>query len=299
MPAGRAGVVLVALAGCGRIGFGGDGRDAFVDDVVLDGVDAPCTPGWGVPQPETSLNTSSHESDIAISNDQLVAYYTSNRVPAMGYAIFSASRTTSSEPFTGGAPFIDTVGNDHDPSITADGLELYFQTDVGGTNEIYVATRASTTTAFGVPAPVTITGEVTGSRASPDISPDGLTLYYGAGSLEIAYATRPDRATSSFAFVREVDEVNAPQTDGAPTLTSDGLELYFESFRLGSANMFRATRATTADLFGAPVIMSELITEVPGATAAGGPSLAADGNTLYMFLNVGQIDIYAAARVCD
>lgn len=300
MPQARAGVVLIAMAGCGRFGFGAQARDAALVDAGGDSVaDAPCTVGWGIPQPESLINTSSHESDIAITSDGLTAYYTGNRAPAMGYAIFAATRGSTSEPFGAGAPFIDTPANDHDPSITADGLELYFQTDLGGTNEIYVATRASTAVAFGTPGPVTITGEVTGSRASPDISADGLTLYYGAASLEIAYATRADRDSATFAFVRQLDEVNSPQTDGAPTLSSDGLALYFESFRDGGANMYRATRATTADMFGAPVIMTELITNVAGATAAGGPHLTPDGKKLYMFLNVGQIDIYAATQTCD
>jgi hypothetical protein len=95
-------------------------------------------------------------------------------------------------------------------------------------------------------------------KNAPEISADDLTLYYSSGPLEVAYASRPDVRASRSQFVREIDEVNAPPTDGGPTLTPDGLELFFDTYRNGNAAVFRASRASTPDAFSAPVEVTEL-----------------------------------------
>ena len=63
------------------------------------------------------------------------------------------------------------------PSISSDGLELFFtRLDLCAvTSEILVSTRASTDDPFGEPARI---GAITGFVEAPSLSPDGNTLYY-------------------------------------------------------------------------------------------------------------------------
>jgi Tol biopolymer transport system component len=86
-------------------------------------------------------------------------------------------------------------GTQYAPAFSTDGLELYFTRLVGGlqagTPVIYVATRASSTSAFGAPHAIQA---LTGFVEAPSPSVDGKSLYYHArvnGQFAIYRATRP------------------------------------------------------------------------------------------------------------
>jgi hypothetical protein len=86
-------------------------------------------------------------------------------------------------------------GTQYAPAFSADGLELYFTRLVGGLQagapSIFVATRASTTSAFGAPHAIQA---LTGFVEAPSLSVDGKSLYYHAkvsGQFQIYRATRP------------------------------------------------------------------------------------------------------------
>ncbi len=79
------------------------------------------------------------------------------------------------------------------PSISGDGLELFFTRFEGDTGypRIYRATRESATASFGEPA---LIGAITGFAEAPSLSGDGKTLYYHAkeeGLHVIKMVTRP------------------------------------------------------------------------------------------------------------
>jgi hypothetical protein len=86
-------------------------------------------------------------------------------------------------------------GTQYAPAFSADGLELYFTRLVGGLQagapSTFVATRASTTSAFGAPHAIQA---LTGFVEAPSLSADGKSLYYHArvnGQFQIYRATRP------------------------------------------------------------------------------------------------------------
>jgi hypothetical protein len=141
-----------------------------------------------------------------------------------------------------------------------------------------------------------ITLDGLGVRFGPDLTRDGLGLYYGR-NLNIAFASRSS-TTTDFAFVGELDEVNAPSTDASPTITADGLELFFESYRTGPAAIFTASRPNTSSMFSGLTELTEL-TMAPNGIAAGGPNISADGRTLYYWINDNpQLDLYTVTRSC-
>lgn len=73
---------------------------------------------------------------------------------------------------------VNTGGLNYAPSISRDGLELFFTRIADRTNpnpEIYRAARTSTAAAFGAPQRV---AAINGSAEAPSLSSDGRTLYY-------------------------------------------------------------------------------------------------------------------------
>ncbi|HTL33523.1 MAG TPA: hypothetical protein VL326_10375 [Kofleriaceae bacterium] len=298
-----AAAVAIVLCGC-RFAFDArratDGGDALPPNESAFVIDAPIchTGAWSAPQIIAPTTTGSEESDPSISADELTLYFTSNRVPSMGRALWRATRASRADAF--GTPALlgelDTAGDETEPSISPDELTLYYASDQSGMSEIYVATRASTADAFTVQGVLPINGDATALRGGAQITRDQLGLYYSRSTLQIAFASRAT-TTDTFTFVREISEVNSAPTDGNPTISSDGLELFFDSYRTGPAAVFTASRATAGDMFSAPTELTQL-PMVTNGMAAGSPDLSADGRTLYYFVSTGQIDLYTVTRSC-
>jgi RNA polymerase sigma factor (sigma-70 family) len=121
------------------------------------------------------------------------------------------------------------------PSVSADGLELYFTRSQGfdvGDLAIWVATRDSTSAPFGnaTRLPSTIN---TGSTSASSISADGLTLFFssdrpgGFGAWDIWAATRPSRNAAWGTVFNLGPVVNGPLYEWQPSLSGDGSTLYF------------------------------------------------------------------------
>jgi len=140
-----------------------------------------------------------------LSSDELSAVL-SVQNGATGVDFFTASRTTTSDPFVIGAELaeLDTPGDEYWPSLSADRLTIYFESarpmplDDGGvsapgTARIWEATRPTVDAPFG--APIVPGGfRVDGLEAAPYLSPGGHTLYFsssafgGPGQLDLFVA---------------------------------------------------------------------------------------------------------------
>ena len=283
------------VAGCGRFGFADRTSDARSDIGLTDG--AICHTGaWSAPQLVPGLATGAEENGPWISADETTIYFESNRVGGQARAVWMATRASKTDSFGTPTvvPNVDSAMDEGDPELTADGLTLYFLSRISGSDAVYVATRPTLGDAFTIQGPMTIAGS-TAPSSGPALSGDELTFYYTKDLLQIAFATRPDRS-SGFTFVRELSEVNAPQTDGDASITADGLELFFDSYRSAPGAVFVATRTSTTDMFSAPVEVTGL---VASGHYAGTPQISSDGRTLYYAANpTTQVDLYFATRDC-
>jgi len=140
--------------------------------------------------------------------------------------------------FTFGEPTVLTTKGVGSPSISTNGLTLYFHAQDEPRNyNIWVATweptdeQGGTTT---VPAPPNSAY----SDANPDISADDLTLFFtsnrpGSGYLDIWLTTR---ATADEPWSEPVNlgpTINSAFYDGHASISSDSLSLYFVSDRPG------------------------------------------------------------------
>jgi Tol biopolymer transport system component len=135
----------------------------------------------------------------ALSPDERTVYFAG--YSGTSYDLYVATRPDESSDF--GTPMevagLTTGNQDWMPSISSDGLELYFATDrnIGSNMDIYVSRRASTTAMFSTATPLAGLSSAALSESHPSISYDGTTLWFtledgpqSAGGEDIYYATR-------------------------------------------------------------------------------------------------------------
>jgi hypothetical protein len=198
-------------------------------------------------------------------------------------------------------PVVNTSGTEVAPSISADGLSLYFTSDRGGGQggqDIWVTTRSSVDDPWGPPVNLGAIVNSSSNEMAPCISADGLELYFtcdragGYGELDLWVTTRATRADPWGIPVNLGPTVNSPSPDGWPSISSDGLSLYFGSvWRPGGLasndnEIWVTTRATLSDPWGPPVNLGSTVNR----SEALWPSISADGLALFFDLGGHSLD---------
>jgi hypothetical protein len=286
---GSGGAGGVAGGAGGTAGMGG-GACAFGEPVAVD-----------------EINTNTWDYGPSISNDGLSLYLTSDRAGVMGPSdIWMATRASVNDPF--GAPAnlmaVNSVNGDAVPDVSSDGLTLYFGSDRTGSvgsQDIWMATRASTNDPFGAPANVAELNTADWDSA-PSISADGLTIFImsdragGAGGQDIWMATRPS-TSDPFGAPTNVAEINSADIEASPNISADSLTLYFNSDRAGgegSQDIWMATRADVNTAFDVPVNVAAINTTLDDQ----GPDISDDGQTMYFNRTLGVADIMVSTWSC-
>ena len=139
-----------------------------------------------------------------------------------------------------GAPVNDGTAQWH-PSISADGLEIYYSSGLvfnngwRGDADLYVARRPCEDCPWGTPAPLPFKTEVW--EGGPSISADGTELYFtdyvsqgqndnfrpggpGGGDIWVARRARPEDPWQEPEPLGNV--INTPDKEGDPCITNDG-----------------------------------------------------------------------------
>jgi hypothetical protein len=173
-----------------------------------------------------------------VTSDGLRMYYAEFEDFTINTVLRMAERNSTSDPWTKVADFneihIDGWG-DHDPSVTADELTLFFRsTRNGGTWEIWTATRASTGDPF---SSATAVSELNDGEMvmGPCISSDGLTIYYAAirdgnPTWDIYKASRSSTG-DPFGNIERVSVSTDSYDEWQPYVTPDEGAIYFFSTR--------------------------------------------------------------------
>jgi len=108
---------------------------------------------------------------------------------AGGLDLYVATRATRSSPWGPALPFIyRSIDDEHQPSLSADGLELYFTKAGPADRDIWVSTRSLPTELWGAPGPVSEVNPPL-DDGSPAVSGDGTRLMLARRSLG---GTSPD-----------------------------------------------------------------------------------------------------------
>jgi WD40-like Beta Propeller Repeat len=151
---------------------------------------------WGAPTLATMLSSSSAEYGSAPDDAQLRMVLNSDRAPSQGEDLWEATRGTTADRWSAPAQLenVNSPSSDLSPFLSADDLTLYFHSDRGGSDDLYVATRPSVDAPFGAPQPI---AELDSSDADDDpwVSPDGHTMFFASdrdspGTLQIYEAHR-------------------------------------------------------------------------------------------------------------
>ena len=166
----------------------------------------------------------------------------------------ASARCSAQKPF--GTPVavaaLDTGIDEGLARLSRDELEVYFER-IGGSYDLYVATRPSASQPFNSPAPVASV-DTSSNEADPALSANGQLLYFvsdgegGLGAFDLWAATRVD---GGFAGPSPLAGVNSPSNEQYPYALASSL--YFTSDRSGVASIYRADLAGTAATNVVPV----------------------------------------------
>jgi hypothetical protein len=213
-------------------------------------------------------------------------------------------------------PVGELDARDRGPSLSADGLSLYFCSDVRGDMDLWVTIRASLSSPWGEPTPLD-TINSTSDEAFPEVSADGLSLFFsdwflffgnlrpdGSGAGDLWVSTRASPAAAWLAPVNLGPVVNTAFAEAMPTLSSDGRTLIFATDRPGnvpgSGTGFNAldlwittrTDATDPTDWAEPVNLGAVVNSIH---ADWSPHLSRDGLALYFTSNrpgLGRPDVF-------
>jgi hypothetical protein len=206
-------------------------------------------------------------------------------------------------------PTVNSSADDGLPSISADGLSLFFMSNrPGGYGErdIWVTTRATTDDPWG--EPVNLGSQVNSSYGEwgASISSDGLSLFFGSnrpggyGRADIWVTTR---ATTDDDWGNPVNlgpTVNSSANDECPSISADELSLFFHSDRpggVGRHDIWGTTRATKDDDWDTPVNLGPTINTSAVEWCS---NISADGRTLFFVSGrnggYGHTDIWVTRR---
>jgi hypothetical protein len=247
------------------------------------------------------INTSYADATTCISADGLSLYFSSDRPGGIDgswdlYVTTKISTDHEWGPAVNLGAIVNSPKDDWAPSITANGLSLFFVSDRPGSTgggDLWVTTRASVSEPWGEPTNLGQTVNSSEWDSHPSISADGLSLFFGStrekvgtSHPEYCYIYMTSRPTTSDSWgtpVRLGPTVNPGlQYDSDyPSISADGRVLFFASNlpgRIGEWDLWITRRATKDDDWGPPVNLGP---KVNSAFNELWPQISPDGQTLY------------------
>jgi len=206
-------------------------------------------------------------------------------------------------------PTVNSTVHEYGPSISADGLSLYFASNRPGGHgglDIWVTTRPTKDEPWAEPVNLGPTVNSSAGDWGGSIPANGLELFFeaprsgGAGGHDLWVTTR---ATTDDDWGNPVNlgpTVNSSAYDCYPSISSDGMSLYFASKRPGGAgdyDLWVTTRPTVSQNWGPPVNLGPTVnSSYSDAT----PCISADGSILFFLSErpggVGGHDIWVTTR---
>ncbi|MBN2592845.1 MAG: PD40 domain-containing protein [Sedimentisphaerales bacterium] len=237
------------------------------------------------------------EGEASISADGLSLYFTALRSGGQGSGdIWVTTRASVSNPWgepVNLGPAVNSYAWDGEPSISSDGLSLYFGSQRSGgygMADIWVTTRASVSDPWGQAVNLGPTINTSFDDVEVCISADGLSLYIdsfregGYGSTDLWVAKRETLSDPWSEPINLGPTINTTESESAPSISADGRVLFFSDFFAirpggqGKNDIWMTTRASISDPWGEPINLGPAIN-----TSAMDihPNISADGSTLY------------------
>jgi hypothetical protein len=253
----------------------------------------PPTTAFAAPT-RTSLSSASFEGTPAMPADQLEVFYKTNR-DGMGNDIYSATHTPGG---AFGAPVrvdeLNTASNDESPTLSDDGLTIWFASNRGGNYDIYTATRVDRTSPWTAPV---VVPELSSPKDDGGItvSPSQLVAYLHSDRAGTIRIFRSERASVAepWSTPVSVDELGSDPEN--PWASADDCTIYFGQAGTGGDDLFFAVRPAPGEPFGARQPLAPL----DGGSDDDDPWLSPDQHYIIYASDrsgLGEYDIYESTR---
>lgn len=287
--------LAVLFVACGSVDGGKPDAPPLMDSPVAD-VPPPCA---GIPfsssAPVASISGATDDMYFRLSEDELSAVLSIkvNGTPQL----YAAARSSVTAQFSAPAPLMiagNSGGDIDSPSLSADGLSLYFVSNRIGTTglyDIWRATRSATSALFG---DVVTVSELSSTADESDVFvvPNHNAIYFSSARNAAVYSVfRASRSGLSFTAPVEVLH-DRPYFVSRVVVNSDERILFYQK----GNDIHETYRASTAEPFSHGTLRTELNT-----SAADQPTWTSpDGCRLYFMTNrpgsLGGFDIHVAVR---
>ena len=220
-------------------GYGGFDLWVSTRATAAEDWDTPVNLGPGV-------NSSAGEHEQSISHDGLELYFSDYggvRAGGVGNVdtwVMTRAATDApwGEPVNLGPP-VNSSAWDGAPSISGDGLSLFFHSGRTGNLDLWVATRETVDDEWGTAVNLGLPVNSSGLDADPDISADGLRLFFasnrggGYGGVDLWMAERASPSDPWETPINLGPTINGPLNGyhhvSDPAISPDGRTLYFGS----------------------------------------------------------------------
>jgi hypothetical protein len=268
---------------------------------------------------DSAINTPGFEGKPSLSADGLELYFVSDRPGALGgpgdqdiYLSRRRSVNGSWEPPQRVPPPVSSIFFDITPTISLDGLDLYFASNRPGPYsppwpDLWVSHRESVAASWGDPINLGPGVNTSLFEGSIDITPDQRTAVFAALSpdfvFDIFVSTRSSIDEPFGARVKLPQPINSDDQDYGPALTPNGHTMFFSSgadnpFAPGAINyLYVSTRQNDTAPWGPRIYLDTL--NCP-TCFAGLPTIRAGGKEICWMGDrgdsFGDKDIYCATR---
>jgi len=202
---------------------------------------------WSTPVPVPELNSRSNDHLLCVAGNGLTMILTSGR-GGLGDDLWQATRVHASLPWNAPIPLtiLNSPGFDGDPSLSSDGLELFFSSDRAGSlggGAIWTSTLVGAN--WSPPTRIELLDSA-GQDHSPCISQDGSWLLFartppGSVFSDWWLAHRPTRGFG-WLVQRRIDELNSTLWEFNGDLTNDDFSFFFSRGSGQQAGIYRADR---------------------------------------------------------
>jgi Tol biopolymer transport system component len=216
------------------------GGPGFFD--VMVSTRATTTVDWGLATNlGATVNSTSRDVAPDLSSDGLTLLFASDRPGGEGdLDLYMSTRATLASAWSTPVNLgmvINTSFVESGPCLSSDELSLYFHSSAPGVGgrDLFVSTRASKSDPWGAPVNLGTTVNSTANDGAPEISSDGLTLYFHSdrdGSPVVHSIMRSTRASITDAWGASTlvpAPVSSASTDVSPSISDDWQTLYFSS----------------------------------------------------------------------
>ena len=230
---------------------------------------------------------------FCFSADELEVHIVSPRAGGQGnYDIWVSKRASIRDhwgPPENLGPLVNSASWDGMPFLSADDLELYFQSErpVGsGETDLYMTRRATRTSPWEAATNLGPKVNSASTEMVPSVSPDGLELYFlstrpgGYGGSDFYVSTRATRNDPWGDAVNVGPAVNSPGGELAASFSPDGLLMFFGSDRPGGVGPYGDGYVTRRASRSAPWQPAVNLGPVVNRTVFNWPFMSADGSAL-------------------